>query len=95
MKTIIDNSQTCYNPVCYCTVNEQLFPIKDQCRVIQFMSKKPDKYGVKFRMLVEVKNKYVVNDFPYLEKDHERAIDTLLGEFVVEKLFDGLGLHVI
>jgi len=43
----IENSQRCYNPDTYYTIDEHLFPIKSRCPFIQFMGRKLDKYGVK------------------------------------------------
>ena len=46
------------------TVNEQVMPLKFGCSFITFMPNKPDKYGIKFWVLVDVKAKYVVNITP-------------------------------
>ncbi len=80
------NSQKCYNPNGYLTVDEQLFPTKVRCRFIQFMRSKPDKFGIKFWVLVDVKSKYICNAFPYLGKDEEHPMNQTLGEYIVKKV---------
>jgi len=60
------------------------------------MPNKPDKFGIKFWLASDVKSKYVVNGFPYLQhelpyllkKDEMRPISISLGEFVVLKLIE-------
>ena len=39
------------------TVDEQLMPLKSRCSFIIFMPNKPDKYGIKFWILLDVKAK--------------------------------------
>ena len=82
------NSQKCYNPNGYLTVDEQLFPTKVRCRFIQFLGNKPDKFGIKFWVLADVKSKYICNTFPYLGKDEERPMNQPLGEYVATKLLE-------
>ena len=55
------------------TIDEQLFPCKTRCQSIQFMPKKPDKFGTKFWLLVDAKSKYLCNGKPYLGKDPTRT----------------------
>ena len=76
-----ENSQKCYVPEDSLTIDEQLFPTKSRCRFIQYMPNKPDKFGIKFWILAEVKSKYCLNIRPYLGKDEERV--------------DSLGTHVV
>jgi len=47
---------------------------------------KPCKFGIKFWLVADVENRYVLNDFPYLGKDNLRISSTSLHEFVVLKL---------
>jgi hypothetical protein len=68
------------------TVDEQLLPCKSRCGFIQFMPKKPDKFGIKFWLLVDLDTKYVVNGFPYLGKDDAKPDKELQGTYVVKKL---------
>ncbi|XP_011162891.2 piggyBac transposable element-derived protein 4-like [Solenopsis invicta] len=84
----IENSQICYKPGPYLTVDEQLFPTKARCRFTQYMPNKPDKFGIKFWLASDVNNKYVVNGFPYLGKDERREPSVSFGEFIVLKLVE-------
>ena len=69
------------------TVDEQLLPLKTRCGMITYMPNKPDKFGLKFWMLVDVDTKYVINLIPYLgaQERSERG-DVPLAESVVLKL---------
>ncbi|XP_046387290.1 uncharacterized protein LOC124161088 [Ischnura elegans] len=82
----IENSQACYIPGPYVTIDEQLFPTKARCPFLQFMSSKPDKYGQKFWLAVDKDKKYIINAFPYLGKDDSRPNDMRLGDHVVLQL---------
>ena len=84
----IKNSKLCYVPGENITVDEQLFPMKTRCRFIQYIANKPDKFGVKFWLAVDVDSKYLVNGFPYLGKDEERPVDRTLGHHVVQRLME-------
>jgi len=84
----IANSQACYKPGVNITVDEQLFPTKARCRFTQYMPNKPDKFGIKFWLAVDVSSKYIVNGLPYLGKDEARDSSTPLGEYVVLKLLE-------
>lgn len=86
--TFIDNSQLCYKPNENITIDEQLFPTKTRCRFLQYMPNKPDKFGIKFWLAVDVKTKYLLNGFPYLGKDEMRPSDQSLGEYVVNRLVE-------
>ena len=65
------------------------FPTKSRCRFTQYIASKPDKYGIKFFLLVDVVSKYLCNGFPYLGKDEERPGNLQLAEHVVMRLMDG------
>lgn len=84
----IENSQNCYKPGPYISVDEQLFPTKARCRFTQYMPNKPDKFGIKFWLACDVSSKYVANGFPYLGKDAKRESSIPLGEFVTLKLME-------
>ena len=93
----IENSQHCYKPSAYSTVDEQLFPSKARYRFTQYMLNKPHKFGIKFWLACNVNCKYIINGFPYLGKDEKRKCSIPLGEFVVLKLmepFTGCGRKV-
>ena len=65
----IENCKRCYVPSFDLTIDEQLFPCKTRCPFVQFMPKKPDKFGIKFWLLVDAKSKYLCNGKPYLGKE--------------------------
>ena len=54
------------------------------------MANKPEKFGLKFRMAVDVETKYLFNGFPYLEKDKSRFDVVSLPTNVVVKLMSPL-----
>ena len=59
------------------TIDEQLMPMKNRCSFIVYMPNKPEKFGIKFWLLVEVESKYVVNLQPYLgaqEKESRQGV---------------------
>ena len=72
-KDFIENCKRCYVPSFDLTIDEQLFPCKTRCPFIQFMPKKPGKFGIKFWLLVDAKSKYLCNGKPYLGKDPTRT----------------------
>ena len=84
----VENSQKCYVPRWSVSVDEQLFPTKSRCKFTQYMSSKPDKFGIKFWILAEVESKYCYNVLPYLGKDESRVGS--LGTSVVIELMKPL-----
>ena len=68
------------------TVDEQLLPCNVRCKFIQYKANKPDKFGLKFWLSVDVENKYLFNDFPYVGKDNTRSSDMSVPTDVVLKL---------
>ena len=84
----VENSQKCYVPDWSVSVDEQLFPTKSRCKFTQYMSSKPDKFGIKFWILAEVDSKYCYNISPYLGKDESRVGS--LGTSVVMDLMQPL-----
>ena len=67
-------------------MDEQLLPCKARCKFIQYMANKPDKFGLKFWLAVNVENKYLFNGFPYVGKDDTRSSDMSVPTDVVLKL---------
>ena len=68
-------------------VDEQLMPLKSRCSFITFMPNKPDKYGIKFWVLINVKSKYVANITPYFGVQEKKQRGNVpLRKSVVEKL---------
>ncbi|KAJ8889038.1 hypothetical protein PR048_008532 [Dryococelus australis] len=61
------------SPCLNITVDEKLFPTKARCSFMQYMAKKPDKFGIKFWIVADVDSKYLVNGFPYLGKEDDRS----------------------
>ena len=93
----INNSKRFFKPHAYLSVDEQLYPTKVRCKFLQFMRNKPDKFGIKFWILVDCTSKYIVDGFPYLGKDEERPNTDTLPEYVVKQLMNdhiGLGYNV-
>ena len=68
----IENCKKCYVPSFDLAIEEQLFPCKNWCPFIQYMPNKPDKFGIKLGLLVDVCSKYLCNGKPYLGKDPTR-----------------------
>ncbi|KAF2883765.1 hypothetical protein ILUMI_22410 [Ignelater luminosus] len=84
----IYNCKISYVPGENITVDEQLFPTKVRCRFTQYMSNKPDKFGIKFWIAVDTNSKYVLNAFPYLGKDETRPQNQALSENVLLRLLE-------
>ena len=68
----VDNNISCYKPGDNITIDERWFPTKSRCRFIQYMPNKPDKFGVKFWLRVEVESKYILNAIPHVGKEESR-----------------------
>ena len=52
------------------------------------MANKPDKFGIKFWIAVDLESKYILNAIPYLGKDETRPGTQRLSESVVIKLVE-------
>ena len=65
------------------TADEQLFPTKTRCRFTQYMSNKPNKFGIKFWMTADVKTKYMLNSFICMGKNDSHPAGVTLGEDAV------------
>ena len=68
--SFISNCQKAFISQWNITVDEQLLPCKARCKFIQYMANKPDKFGLKFWLGVDVESKYLFNCFPYVGKDN-------------------------
>ena len=68
------------------TIDEQLLSCTARFKFFQYMPNKPDKFGIKFWMAVNVESKYLYNGFSYLGKDWTRSGDASLPTDVVMKL---------
>lgn len=85
----VSNCLQVYTPNPFLTVDEQLLPLKNRCCFIQFMPNKPDKFGIKYWILSDVKTKFVINQMPYLgAHDRNERCGLRLGDFVVRKLME-------
>ena len=82
----VENCIVCYKPGENITVDEQLFPTKTRCRFTKYVANKPDKFGIKFWLAVDLESKYILNAIPYLGKDETRPATQRLSESVVIKL---------
>eukprot|EP00096_Caligus_rogercresseyi_P004194 TRINITY_DN18369_c0_g1_i1.p1 TRINITY_DN18369_c0_g1~~TRINITY_DN18369_c0_g1_i1.p1 ORF type:complete len:460 (+),score=-15.26 TRINITY_DN18369_c0_g1_i1:160-1539(+) len=87
-----DNCSMYYNPKMEVTIDEQLFPTKTRCPFTQYISNKPDKFGIKFWLLADVESKYCCAARPYLGKDSTRPSNVPLGSFVVTSLLNDAGI---
>lgn len=74
-----------YIPSDNLTVDEQLMPCRCRCCFIQFMPKKPDKYGIKIFWLCDSKTAYPLKGLVYTGKDGNKRAVGLAGN-VVESL---------
>ncbi|KAF2891488.1 hypothetical protein ILUMI_14685 [Ignelater luminosus] len=84
----IKNCLFCYKPGQDVIIDKQLFPSKVRCNFTQFMANKPDKFGIKFWILPNVKSKYMYNAFLYVGKDELRLEGESLPENVVIRLME-------
>ena len=84
----VDNCISCYKPKSNITIDKQLFPTKARCRFTQYMPKKPDKFGIKFWLAVEVETKYISHAVRYFGKNETRALSHRLSDWVVMKLME-------
>ena len=82
----VDNCISSYKPGPNITIDEQLFPTKARYRFTQYMPNKPDKFGIKFWLAVDVDTKYILNAIPYLGKEESRAPSQRLSDWVVTNL---------
>lgn len=80
----LSNCQLCYEHNESVTVDEQLYPFKGRCFLVQYMPSKPSKYGLKFWVLADSVTYYISNFELYTGKDDSRTV--ALGEHVVMKM---------
>ena len=84
------NLQNCYTPGSNVTVDEQLLGFRGKCSFRQYMPKKPDKYGLKFWLCVDVDSHYVFNAFPYTGRQPMEKRQSHIGARVVLELLKPL-----
>ncbi|CAF3588675.1 unnamed protein product [Rotaria sp. Silwood1] len=85
-----DNMQKCYTPESDITIDEQLLGFRGKCPFRQYMPKKPDKYGLKLWLCVDVDSHYVFNASPYLGRQPMEKRQTQIGAKVVLELLKPL-----
>ena len=85
------NCRSTYKPHFTLSVDEQLMSSKNRCSFITYMPNKPDKFGIKFWMVVDNETKYVYNILPYLGAyERESRAGRRLSDDVVFRLLEGL-----
>ena len=85
--TFTSMCQSNYTCNFFLLVDKQLMPLKSRCSFITFMPSKPDKYGIKFWDLVDVKSKHIANITPYLNVQEKKKRGNIpLGEPVAVKI---------
>lgn len=85
-----------YNPSDCVTVDEQLLGFHGRCPFRQYMPKKPEKYGIKFWLLVWLTTCYVWKFEPYMGKPvGANAPEKQQDKKVVLDLIGGLQGHIV
>lgn len=79
-----------YNPSECVTVDEQLLGFHGRCKFRQYIPSKPERYGLKFWLLVDSRSYYIWKIQPYLGKNVSGNVERNQGERVVIDLVDGL-----
>ncbi|CAF0969866.1 unnamed protein product [Rotaria sordida] len=74
----------------YVTIDEQLLGFRGKCPFRQFIPKKPDKYGLKFWLCVDVESYYVFNAFLYIGRQSDQKRQQHVGANVVLELLKPL-----
>lgn len=86
-----------YVPGSLLTVDEQMIGWRGRCPFMQFMPKKPDKYGMKLFWICDAKTAYPLSAIPYLGKEGNVRAAAGLGARIVLKLcqpYFGTNRHV-
>lgn len=86
-----------YVPGSFLTVDEQMIGWRGRCPFMQFMPKKPDKYGMKPYWICDARTAYPLGAIPYLGKEGNVRAAAGLGQRIVLKLCEpyfGTGRHV-
>lgn len=86
-----------YVPGHFLVVDEQMIGWRGRCPFMQFMPKKPDKYGMKMFWICDAKTAYPLGAIPYLGKEGNVRAAAGLGQRIVLKLCEpyfGTNRHV-
>ena len=84
----MDNNKACYKPGENITIDEQLFPTKARCPFTQYIANKPDKFGIKFWLAVDVDSKFILNGYLFTGRDDLRNAGVSVSEQVVLRLME-------
>lgn len=85
-----------FSPYENLVIDEELMSFQGRCCFKMYMPSKPNKYGIKFWLLVDCKTHYVLGIIPYLGKPVGQKPEKDLGPKVVIKLCEGLkGYNVL
>lgn len=86
-----------YEPGSFLTVDEQMIGWRGRCPFMQFMPKKPDKYGMKLFWICDATTAYPLRAIPYLGKEGNVRAAAGLGQRIVLNLCEpyfGTNRHV-
>ncbi|KAJ4445879.1 hypothetical protein ANN_12564 [Periplaneta americana] len=67
-KLFINNCKKSLIPEAFLTIDEQLVPFRGRCRFLQYIPKKPAKYGIKINWLCESHTGYAIDGIIYSGK---------------------------
>lgn len=94
IRTVFDkwanNLKVMYSPYANVTVDEQLLPFRGRCPFIQYIPKKPAKYGIKLWALCDSTSYYAWNMQVYTGRDRNCRPEVNKGQRVVLDLVDNL-----
>lgn len=82
----IGNCQNVMTPNAYLTIDEQLLSFRGRCSFVQYMPKKPAKYGIKIFWLCDSKNSYAINGTIYTGRKPNEPVQKNLARGVVNDL---------
>ncbi|XP_029108964.1 piggyBac transposable element-derived protein 4-like [Scleropages formosus] len=84
------NCRKRFSPSDCVTVDEQLVPFKGRCRFLQYMPRKPAKYGIKIFWLCDARVPYAIDGIVYTGREPGKEIRKNVGENVVRQLCSGI-----
>lgn len=82
----LDNCRKVIIPSEFVTIDEQLVPFRGKCSFIQYMPKKPSKYGIKIFWLCDAKSSYAVDGCVYTGRKPNEPVQRNLGANIVKEL---------
>ena len=96
-ETVMKNCSNAFIPHGSVTIDEQPFACKSRCSFIQYMSRKPGKFGIKYWLICDSETSCVLNAIPYVGKDDSRHANLGLANHVILSLsnpYFGSGINV-